>query len=192
MLGEWQAMLDFSSNNNSTFDYYGDVLVFKSFEPDDGIWYYDGCRPDDSLVGDCSNNALGFHPASGFYNAAIDLQVIVVTDSPDTFLLYLVEVGTNAGQGEVTVYPRNGDPEDYDAYPMRMFRTASRSFVQDGEGPNKSRSTATSRSGLGDQLALAGATPQPKSNARSKYDRTALKPIIRALEQQLLSKRAPH
>jgi hypothetical protein len=192
MLGEWQAVMDFSSNANSSFEYYGDVLVFDdySFDNPTNRWYYDGCRADNSEDGGCSNNALAFHSASGYYDSANGLQVIVVDDSTANYLLYLVEVGTNSGQGEITVYPKGQNPNNYDAYPMRAFRTASRTFVQEGTGPAKADGASKARRSLGEQLVAGGVTLQAKSNAVSKYDRAALLETIRGLEQQLEAKRA--
>jgi hypothetical protein len=191
MLGEWQAVLDFSSNSNSSFVYYGDVLVFDDtdFSTSENRWYYVGCRADNSEDGGCSTSALALHDAAGRYDATNGLQVIVVRDSPANWLLYLIDVGTNSGQGEVTVYPRNTNPANYDAYPMRAFRTASRTFVQEGFGPAKAGDVAkaTSRRSLGDQLLAGGVTLQAKANASSKYDRAALLDTIRALEQQIES-----
>lgn len=183
MLGEWQAVMDFSSNSQSSFDYYGDVWVFDQFERDNATnrWYYDGCRPDNSQVGGCSTNALAFHSASGYYDAAAKLQVIVVDDSTANYALYLVEAGTNDGEGEVTVYPKGQNPSNYNAYPMHAFRTASRTFVQEGTGPSKAKAGAGR--GLSEKAGV-------RSDAvASKFDRAALGDIIATLEARLEAKR---
>ena len=182
MLGEWQAVMDFSSNAASSFDYYGDVWVFDDFARDNATnrWYYDGCRPDNSQVGGCSQNALAFHSASGYYDEAAKLQVVVVDDSTANYALYLVETGTNDGEGEITVYPKGQNPSNYNAYPMQVFRTASRTFVQQGSGPSKA--VAGDRAGLGEKVGV-------RSDAtESKFDRAALGDVIEALEARLESK----
>jgi len=183
MLGEWQAVMDFSSNSASSFDYYGDVWVFDQFERDNATnrWYYDGCRPDNSQVGGCSTNALAFHSASGYYDATAKLQVIVVDDSTNTYALYLLEPGTNDAEGEITVYPKGQNPANYNAYPMRAFRTASRTFVQEGTGPSKAAAHA------GEGMAQKAGV---RSDAiESKFDRAALGEIVATLEARLEAKR---
>ena len=161
MLGEWQLVLDFSESNSSSFDYYGDVLVFDqySFDGPTNRWYFEGCRADNSEDGGCSNNALAFHSAAGFFDNASGLHATVVDDSRDNYALYLADMGTNSAEGEVTVYPKGRDPDDYAAYPMRTFRTASRTFVQEGVGPAKAEAIVEHRKANGpfksaDELAL--------------------------------------
>lgn len=185
MLGEWQAVMDFSSNSASSFDYYGDVWVFDEFEHDNATnrWYYDGCRPDNSQVGGCSQNALAFHSASGYYDSTAKLQVIVVDDSTSNYALYLVETGTNDGEGEITVYPKGQNPANYNSYPMRAFRTASRTFVQEGTGPSKVAAAPGAGGGIAEKAGV-------RSDAiESKFDRNALGDIIATLEQRLEAKR---
>jgi hypothetical protein len=193
MLGEWQMVMDFSESSASSFAYYGDVLVFDQYEFDNptGRWYFDGCRADDSEVGGCSNNALAFHSASGFYNTSSKLHAIVVDDSRDNYALYLIETGTNSGSGEITVYPKGRDPSNYDSYPMRSFRTASRTFVEEGTGPSKAApfDAAAKVTGIADRLAPAGIQPRDAAPATSKFDRAALLPEIRALEAKLEAKK---
>lgn len=141
MLGEWQWVLDMSEDNED-YPFFGDVTVFDDYDFDnvnDG-WFYEGCRADDSLVGGCSQSALAFHNASGFYIPSTDVQCIVVLDGTtqanvDQFLLYAVKAGTNHARGEVTLYPDGADPRNYFQNPTRGFRSASRTFVQEGVGP---------------------------------------------------------
>lgn len=191
MLGEWQLVLDFSESNSSSFDYYGDVLVFDqySFDGPTNRWYFEGCRADNSEDGGCSNNALAFHSAAGFFDNASGLHATVVDDSRDNYALYLADMGTNSAEGEVTVYPKGRDPDDYAAYPMRTFRTASRTFVQEGVGPAKAAATGP-RAGLGDKLIAARGELAAKQAGASKFDRAALAPLIRELEAKLEAKRA--
>lgn len=180
MLGEWQAVMDFSNNAASSFDYYGDVWVFDEFELEGGTWYYDGCRPDNSQVGGCSQNALAFHSASGYYDSTAKLHVVVVDDSANNYALYLVEQGINGGEGEITVYPKGQNPSNYNAYPMTVHRTASRTFVQEGTGPSK----ATGGAGMG----IAQKAGLRSDAIESKFDREALGDVIRKLEQRVESR----
>lgn len=193
MLGEWQVVMDFSSNTASSFDFFGDVLVFdlNRFSGAENRWFFEGCRADNSEDGGCTQNALGFHSAAGYFDTATGLHAIVVDDSTNNFVLYLSDVGTNSGEGEITVYPKGTNPSSYTAYPMRMFRTASRTFVQEGVGPSKAapRNDGVT-SGLSDKLAASGVALGGVSARQSKFDRAALLPVIQALEAQLDAKRA--
>lgn len=160
MLGEWQWTMDVSSDPDQQFPYYGDVTVFDVFEFDNGedTWFYEGCRADNSIDGGCSNNALALHSAAGYYVPSLDAQCIVVDDSNNTYLLYAVKAGTNHVRGEATLYVKGQNPRNYFQYPVRGFRSASRTFVQEGVGPSKA---ATARKGLGDVM-------QPRTHAAGK------------------------
>src|SRR5690606_37300637 len=87
MMGEWSATLDFSQNpNNDTgIPFFGDVLVVDRFEfsASDSLWYFDGCRPETSLDGFCTNAALASNDLAGFYDDSVDpgRHVMVVTDT---------------------------------------------------------------------------------------------------------------
>lgn len=191
MLGEWQMVLDFSDNSASDFDYYGDVVVLDeySFDGPTNRWYFEGCRADNSEVGGCSQNALAFHSAAGFYDNASGLHATVVDDSQSNYVLYVADMGTNAAEGEITVYPKGRDPDDYAAYPMRTFRTASRTFVQEGVGPSKA-GVVGAHAGLGDKLIAARGELPTASTQASKFDRAKLAPLVRELEARLEAKRA--
>ena len=193
MLGEWQMVLDFSSNSGSGFDFYGDVLVFDDtdFNTEFNRWEFIGCRADNSEIAGCSDFAFNNHFASGYYDVASKLHVIVVEDTPQNNLLYLIDTATNSGIGEITVYPFNREPDDYDAYPMRSFRTASRKFVQDRFGPAKAAPMRGEVSiGLSDQLAASGIVPLAKSDPRAKLDRAALSAFAADFAAKLEAKRA--
>lgn len=193
MLGEWQNVMDFSASTTSSFDYYGDVLVFDEYRFRNGRWYFEGCRADNSQVGGCSNNALSFHSAAGYYDASSGLHATVVDDSAANYVLYLADMGTNSAEGEITVYPKGGNPSNYASYPIRTFRTASRTFVQEGVGPSmlQAKAAAPTR-GLSDQLAAAGVdlTASPKAGTASRFDRAALQVHIAALEDAIEARKA--
>ncbi|MBB5207532.1 hypothetical protein [Chiayiivirga flava] len=191
MLGEWQWVLDFSNGDTVNLSpYYGEVLVFDQYEfnTQDQRWYYDGCRPDDSLIGGCSvgdDGALSLHSASGWYDPEDNLQIIVVDDSAENYALYVARIGTNDGEGEVTIYRKGTQPGD-NAFPARAWRSASRTYVQEGVGPNKRATSGTTRRpGLGDLLSVDGRLPGKRVATASKFDLTALTPVIAELERRL-------
>ncbi|MCX7557832.1 hypothetical protein OS187_13625, partial [Xanthomonadaceae bacterium JHOS43] len=104
---------------------------------------YEGCRPDDGQVGGCSTYAPTNHDASGYYEAPSSdfpagVQVIVLKDGLYDgrmwYALYELAIGTNDGSGWFTLYPQGADPYDYQAWPARAFRSASRTFVQEARG----------------------------------------------------------
>ena len=158
MLGEWQVVQDFANHpTHPAFPFFGDILGFESIDQaNDGTWLFEGCRPDDSLNAGCTeiSNGTYYHDAAGLFDAEVGRQLIIVTDSrdsggsPQTCLLYDVQTGTdlfsggldeeNDGEtGGVVLYPCGENPFDYDFYPVRGHRSASRSFIQDGIGPSK-------------------------------------------------------
>ena len=201
MLGEWQIVSDISSNGPSSFPFSADVLVLDDYGYDNSpslkTWVYEGCRPDDAQVGGCSTYALNNHDAYGFFEAPSNdfpngVQVIVLKDGPYDgrmwYALYELAIGTNDGSGWFTLYPQGADPYDYDAYPTRAFRSASRTFVQEGSGPAKQGDDGKGHAGgLAAQLAAQGALPaKAKAMSPERAERAVARlPLIRALEARL-------
>lgn len=160
MLGEWNATFDLTefADNDTGIQYFGEVMVIDTLDFDGG-WFYEGCRPEHMVDGFCSTAALASTDLAGFYDSQFDIQIIVITDTrdqlgnPATCLYYDVRAGTNMFEGGidddfdglddggVAVYPcppgGTADPYDYDFFPVRGFRSASRTFVEDGVGPSK-------------------------------------------------------
>lgn len=135
MLGEWQTVLDFSDNPNADFQFYGDVTVLDLLDSDSQGDFVEGCRPADSLRGFCSNNDVRDHRATLEYVRSANEQVLVVDNDANTFAAYFLTTGTDRFIGEVSVYFKGSTPSVF--YPVRGFRSASRSFVQEGIGPSK-------------------------------------------------------
>ncbi len=143
LMGEWQAVLDYSGSTNGPAAYFGEVLVFDNLDADSLGDYVDGCRPAESLGGFCSNADIEDRYAVGEYVASQRTHVIVVENSPTTFAGYYVRLGTDQMQGEVSVYNRGSNPSVY--FPVRGFRSASRTFVEDGTGPSRKSTSGPSR-----------------------------------------------
>lgn len=199
MLGEWQVVTDYGDLFD--FPFYGDVLVFDALEAASSGTLFVGCRADTTTDGFCSDDALDFAGAAGFYDPDSDLHFVVVdegTDSSgiDVCLLYVVAVDIQAFAGGAEFYDCGDDPVYDLPYATRGFRTASRTFVERGVGPSKAvladvrpavlGTVATRSPRLGSQRLAAmkqtASDPSPLVAAVSPDRRAS---ILRALESRL-------
>ena len=145
MLGEWQVILDYANvpGFQNAYPFYGDVLVYNSFDTTEDPDFFDGCRADDSLLGRCTQQALDANAATGFYDAGQDLHFLIVVNDVDNLVLYVIRTGTGQFDGYAKVCPADVSlalclqDRSNAQIPVRGFRSASRSFVQDGVGPNR-------------------------------------------------------
>ncbi len=205
MLGEWNTTLDFSTNaQNEGRRFDGDVLVVDQLDSamSGGEFSFEGCRPEDSLVGFCSDAAFDSDELAGSFDAATGRHMMLVNngradpDGSDSCLLYDVRVGSNvftggldgdldgSNDGGVTSYACGADNVmDLDAYPVRGFRSASRSFVEDGSGPAQDfpKINALQRQ-FPVSAVRAIATPLTSAEEADRSRRTAQ---VRELEQRL-------
>ncbi len=185
LMGEWSAVLDYSDTPSfGAATYLGEVLIFDRLVSD-GVDLVRGCRPPDSQVGFCSTVDRAERFADAEYLAANDLHLILVDNDSATFALYEVFLDTNEFRGEVAVYQRGGDPTADDFVPVRGFRSASRTFVQEGTGP--SRKAAAASVGL---PLTQGSTSPVRKVARSKEQQDELNAARQRLESRLLQRRA--
>jgi len=151
MLGEWQAILDFSADSGVGYPYYGDVLVFDQVDRGPSPDLFDGCRANSSLDGRCTASALTNHDASGFYQASSGDHFIVVNDDATNFAYYVVRTGTYQFDGIVKICPKSLSnaitqclqSSNFRAFPVRGFRSASRTFVTTGVGPSRADEKVT-------------------------------------------------
>ncbi len=188
LMGEWQAVLDYSySTQFGAASYFGDVLIFDNLDFDNLGDYVDGCRPDESLDGLCSNADLDLRYAIGEYVAADNTHVIVVENTATTFASYFVTLGTNQFEGEIAVYNRGSNPTVF--FPARGFRSASRTFVEGGNGPSRK---ANAKQGPGLPLTTAFETSTERPIARSKATLDRLDAVRERLEAQLAARRLAH
>jgi len=104
------------------------------------VKYVEGCRPDNSIDGFCTNFAFNNHNILAYYDYSATQLRIIVDDGPtggvDYVFEYTLDIGLNQFDGVVEFYPKNGNHNNI-FYPVRGFRTASRSFVDTGVGPSK-------------------------------------------------------
>ncbi|MCK7595542.1 hypothetical protein [Pseudomarimonas salicorniae] len=181
MLGEWQMVLDFADNPNADFRFFGDITVLDVLDSDSQGDFLEGCRPADSLRGFCSNSDVRDHRATLEFVPSSREQVMVVDNDSQTFAAYFLTTGTNFFQGEVSVYLKGSNPTVF--YPVRGFRSASRSFVQEGIGPSKGVAKAPAA------LPLAWFSSEGAVEKSLSAERTA---ALRAAEARLESTKAKH
>jgi hypothetical protein len=180
MLGEWQMLLDFTDNANASFQFFGDIAVLDRLTFDSGGDFLEGCRPADSLRGFCSSQDVDTHRATLSFVPSSNEQVLVVDNDADTFAAYFLSTGTDRFEGEVSVYFKGSTPSVF--YPVRGFRSASRSFVQEGVGPSKTLATQAPSALPAAWFAAEGAAGKQLSPQRLA--------ALRAAEQRLLHGKA--
>ena len=195
-LGEWSAVIDFSEvRSGDALAYDGDVLLFDLIDTSEAPGYIEGCRADNSIDGFCSTSALAWHSAAGYYDSRARRHVIVVDDSRDHYVTYVIQLGTNDFRGGASVYRKGGQPGTY--HPVRGFRTASRTFVEEGYGPSKRAAAAASgavatQPGAGLAARLPAEAFAPKSAAAGVdvgLEPARLDGIRRSLEARLAQPR---
>ncbi|MBX3724293.1 MAG: hypothetical protein KF823_00045 [Xanthomonadales bacterium] len=146
-LGEWQAVMDWRAlgGEYANYPYVGEVLIFDLVDTGGQRHFFEGCRPTNSLVGLCTQQALNNHDAAGFYSPADGTNIITVNENSTTWLVFEVEVGTYQFDGYAKRCPKSLsnlltqclDSNTYPVLPVRGWRSASRAYVQgDDNAPN--------------------------------------------------------
>jgi hypothetical protein len=188
MVGEWQTIIDLSSTGVD-FPFNGDVLLFESTSISGSNKFADGCRPDNTIDGFCSSFALNNHEMASLFDYQTNQLNIVVDDSPNFWLSYTVDLGLNQFDGVAEIYSKTAGHNNV-FYPVRGFKTASRSFVETGVGPSKmNQSDDKNIVGIGDLNSLS-VKVKPLSDF-SKAEQTKLlrqQTIIQTLINRLESK----
>ncbi len=204
MLGEWSLNLDFSDYPNyNAFRFSGDVLVFDEANLSQGTWYFDGCRSETSLDAECTANAVRFNGASGFYSNTRRRQSIVVDDNSvnssgqrlcmyyeaPVQAEYFSAGATGNNDGGFTIFPCSANPLNYVLYPLRGFRSASRTFVETGRGPSKRDSAAAvdHAPALREAAPLKSVDQRKREQADASY--VAFENEVQALVQRVNAKR---
>ena len=190
MLGEWQMIDDFSEDPGVAFPFYADVLVFDLFDSAPTPDVADGCRADNTLQGFCSDFALANHSAAAVYDSSSGEHVIVVDDSADTWAAYYLTVGTSQADGFVQIYFKDDNPNG-PLYPVRAFRTASRTFVETGSGPSSvdpSRKEVVGRQNASLAQAIGLSRDKLRSSAEVPAGLAEHLPRLQALAQEAAMK----
>lgn len=199
--GEWQAVLDFSNINSvqtRAFPFYGDVLVIEDTSTSSGVAYFDGCRPENSLVAQCSTAALNNHEVYGFYSPSDGTFFIVGEDDSTTFLVYEVELALNQFRGYAKRCLRSDgsdlvgrclDNSNFPVLRVRGWRSASRAFVDGNDNAPSARPEApTDGKSAGTApwrdlpMTVESSEPQAK---RERADPAATAALLRAAVERL-------
>lgn len=139
MLGEWQTVIDFSVTG-SDFPFLGDIMVFDNSFLVNGDKFVEGCRPENSIDGFCTDLAFNNNYVDAVFDFENNELLVTVDDGQlngvDYVFEYYLKIGLNQFDGEVEYYPKNGSHNNV-FYPVRGFRTGSRTFVETGDGPSK-------------------------------------------------------
>jgi len=212
MLGEWNAMLDLSNATTpAATNFVGDVVVFDRINPAIAPQRatFEGCRPADAVTTHCTTTAATQNDVAGSFDVETRRHVFVVTETRDsagdplTCLLYDVRVDTNSfeggldgdlqssNDGGVIPYPcGTGNVFVLPAYPVRGFRSASRTEVE-------AASSAPANSSAAIDFAMQAAklgVPAPAGNTWSPGNDSAdvqvrRNALVTQLEQQLFARR---
>lgn len=159
MLGEWNVLLDLTKlATPDATRFEGDVLVIDqiNFAPPPAVSSVAGCRPPDALLTSCTPFAAATSDLTGSFDQDRFRYLILLTDTrddngdPQDCLLYDVRVQTNlfeggmdgdldsSNDGGVIAYPCGaGNAFEFAAYPVRGFRSASRTRVEERVTPAK-------------------------------------------------------
>lgn len=137
MLGEWHTVSDFTGYPGVQYPYRAEVLVFDLIEdrPSPNADLFLGCRAQRMLDAGCTQQALDFNDATGFYRTSNGEHVIIVNDSTNYFIAYYVIVGSESFEGVLDLYLKGTSGSGF-TYPVRGQRTASRARVVTGIGPD--------------------------------------------------------
>ena len=210
MLGEWNATFDLTEflDNDTGIQYFGEVMVIDDFDFVSGTgWFYYGCRPEHMVDGLCTTAARASTELAGFYDPAFDIQIIIVNDTfdqfgnPATCLYYDARTGTNMfeggldddfdgeNDGGVAIYPcppgGTANPYDYDFFPVRGFRSASRTFVQDQVGPSRAKAESAAPAPKTRGLPVSAAKTTKVRDAATAAKIASRLEVVRKLEAQL-------
>ncbi len=149
MLGEWQITLDFSPLvAANAHPFFGDVIKLDRISSTAANTYL-GCRPDDASYARCTAFDYANHDAAGGFVSSTGSHAIVVKDAVNAqgqsvFLLYNVQSGLSQFDGQAR-FSENGVLSPI--VTVRGFRSASRLFVQTGNGPSTADPKAASATG---------------------------------------------
>ena len=186
MRGEWQVVYDVSEYSNG-FPFFADVLIFEQTETFNGDYLATGCRSESTAYNRCTNYALNNNDLAAAYDTFNDELIAVVRDDANYYLAYYLKTGTNQFDGEAFSYAVGNSPNlNLAGFPVRGFRSASKTFVDTGTGPSKSTKQDSDKAvfGLGNLLDADKINSAPTSEL-DRATQQRIMTTIKRLEQQL-------
>lgn len=139
MRGEWQVVIDASQyTDTNTYPYFSDVMLFEQVEVYAGDEMVTGCRSESTVYYHyCTTRALQNNDLAAIYDVEYDELVAVMRDDADYYLAYYLKTGTDQFDGMAYSYRVGSVPDlSIDGFTVRGFRTASKTFVDNGVGPS--------------------------------------------------------
>ncbi len=203
MRGEWQVVIDASQYTNvNEYPYFSDVMIFEQVEVYKGDDLVTGCRSESTVYYHyCTTQALQNNDVAALYDYGNDELVAVMRDDADYYLAYYLKTGTDQFDGEAFSYRVGSQPNlNLDGFLARGFRTASKTFVDDGVGPssagelpnnNKALQKEVNSVGLGQFLPQriaqnkAGTNQVSRISDKDSQTQARILATIKKLEQQL-------
>lgn len=197
MQGEWQAVIDFRTRGNTSewpfrdYPYFGEVLLIDGIDRTRNPAQFLGCRPEDTETR-CNASARRDHDVAGYYNTGTRETLIVVKDIPGTFsssatyFAYFVNAGLDQFDGVMSIFREGGNPERGPFYPVRGFRSASKTYAQTGVGPasaDDGKAFDGPATGLSEKITGPDGSLPPGLTLEEAQARTGLD--IRALSAEL-------
>ncbi|MFK8010590.1 MAG: hypothetical protein AB8B80_01020 [Marinicellaceae bacterium] len=135
MRGEWQVVVD-PTNYFPNEYFFADVLIFDDEEIFDGLDLVTGCRSESTTFSFCTAFA-NLSDVAAYYDQNDGYLYAVVDHSESDYMLYRIKTGLDQFDGDAYVYLKGTEPDlNFDGYLVRGFRSASRSFIDTGTGPN--------------------------------------------------------
>lgn len=186
MRGEWQVVYDVSEYSDG-FPFFADVLIFEQTETFNGELLATGCRSESTLFNNCTNFALNNNDLAASYDSVNDELIAVVRDDADYYLAYYLKTGLDQFDGEAFSYLVGSSPNlNAAGFPVRGFRSASKTFVQTGTGPSKSATTNPKKAAFGlGQMLNSGSLKSAPATEMDKTTQNRVMTTIKRLEQQL-------
>lgn len=186
MRGEWQVVYDVSEYSDN-FPFFADVLIFEEIEESNNGDLVVGCRSESTFFNNCTNFALNNNDLAASYDYVNEELIAVVRDDADYYLAYYLKTGTDQFDGEAFSYLVGSSPNlNVAGFPTRGFRSASKTYVDTGTGPSKSKSDNNSKTafGLGQMLSTDLLKFAPVSD-KSQETQDRIMKTIKRLEKQL-------
>jgi len=188
MRGEWQIITD-PTNIFPGDPFFADVIIFNQLEVFDGIDLVTGCRSESTLFNNCTSFA-NLSDVAASYDFDAGVLDVVVNHTDTQYLLYRIRTGIDQFDGDAYVYAKGTTPNiNVSGFLVRGFRSASRTFVETGQGPSKnSKITNDSRKRIIPNLHLSKTIEASEIETKNVQQYATIKRLEEILEKKKTSK----